>query len=284
MYPRIRTLVGVAAACSLAVPATALSHERSSPRSVGAHLARADASLERVAELVGDRDQAAAAVAFARNRSEMRRAQAEATRAARSGTSRGARALAAVARRQDAGAETLVALVPAATGGLEVDLAKAAASNLKGRDRAFAQLAALAGRLPAAAQQGIARAMARVVHDGEDDVAAAGEAIESGAVGEVAKPWLELAIARMTAGIATAASQLEALLPGLPAVAQGPVQQALDRVRSVVGAVTGILQGIFGGGSDAGSPAGGGLPVPSGLPIPEGLPIPKGLPIPFGPR
>jgi hypothetical protein len=279
MYPSRRFLAGLTAFAALAVPAQASAHDRASARTVDSHLARATQALDEVAARVAADDQAAAAVAFARNRLEMRRAQAETARL--KGT-RAARALQALVRRQDANAETFVALAAPATGAAELAVAKGAAASVKGRDRALAELAALAGRLPAPAREAIARAMTAVAQDSEADVEAIAASIDSAAVSDAAKPWLGLALAQATAGIGTAIGQLEALLPQLPAAAQGPVQQALDRVRGVLDMVGGILQSIFGGG--AGDAPTTGLPIPGGVPIPDlsKLPIPGGLPIPFG--
>lgn len=235
-----RTLIGLAAGAALLFPATAGAHQRSSVKSVDAHVTAADQALDRVAELVRDNDQATAAVAFARNRVDA---------AAR------ARALRAVAAQ------------PA--------VAKGASASVKGRDAAPAQLASLSGRLPAAARPGIARAIAAVTGDGQQDIETLTRALESPDVAAEVKPWIEFAIAQVTAGLGAATSQLESLLAQLPAAAQGPVRSALDRVNGVVGMVTGILQGILGGGA-AGAAALDGLPIPSGLPIPGAIRIPAG--------
>ena len=275
MNPRTRTLIGLAAGATLLFPVTASAHERSSVKSVNAHVKAADQALDRVAELVGDNDQAAAAVAFARNRVEMRRAQAEAVRVKGRDTAAGARALRAVAAQNDVNAETFAGLIEDASGAAQLAVAKGASASVKGRDTALAQLTSLSGRLPAAARPGIARAITAVTGDGQQDIETLKRALESPDVPAEVKPWIEFAIAQITAGLGTATSQLESLLPQLPAAAQGPVQSALDRVNGILGMVTGILQGIFGGGA-AGAPALDGLPIPSGLPIPGGIRIPAG--------
>ncbi len=282
MFPSARFLAGLTVVAALAVPAQAAAHDRASVAGVDAHLDRAAHALDEVAARVAANDQAAAAVAFARNRVEMRRAQAETTRVTRKSAVRGARALQALVRRQDANAESFVALAQPATGTVELQVVKGAAASVKGRDRALAELAALAGRLPAPALEAIARAMTAVAQGSEEDVEAIAAGIESAAVSEAAKPWLALALAQATAGVGTAIAQLESLLPQLPAAAQGPVSQAIERVRGVLGMVGGILQGLFGGA--AGDAPTSGLPVPGGVPIPDlsKLPIPGGLPIPFG--
>lgn len=275
MYPSPKILTGLAAAVALALPASAGAHERASVKSVKTHLAQADQALQQVTALVAEHDQAAAAVAFARNRLEMRRAQAETARVKASG--KAAAALQAVARQQDTNSEAFVGLVDDATGDMQVQVAKGAAASVKGRDKAIAQLSALAERLPEPARAAIARAMSAVLDDAADDAEAISETLASPDVSELAKPWLQLAIAQATAGITTAMTQLQGLLPLLPAPAQAPVQQALDTVTGVLGMVNGILEGIFGGAGDSSGP-----PVPAGLPVPGKLPIPHGLPIPFG--
>ena len=283
MHPSRRFLAGLTAAAALAVPAQAIAHERASVGSVNAHLDRASQALDQVAARVAGQDQAAAAVAFARNRVEMRRAQAEAGRVKRRSASRGARALRALAEHQDGNAEAFVALAEPATGAIELQVAKAAAASVKGRDRALAELADLAGRLPAPAREAIAIAMAAMAQDSGAEVEAIAAGIESSAVSDAAKAWLGMALAQATAGIDTAIAQLEALIPQLPAAAQGPVQQALETVQGVLDMVGGILQGLLGGAQEGGP--GSGLPLPAGVPIPDLgqlLPMLGGLPIPFG--
>lgn len=267
---RPRTLVaGIAAAATLAAPTAAAAHERSTPGTVRAHIGAAEQALERVAELVADRDGASAAVAFARNRVETRRAQAEARRIEKRSAARGARALIAVAGLHDRNGEEYAEMVGDATGSMQLLAAKATAASMTGRDRALAELQRLTAELPEPARAAISRAIAAIAADARADIDALASTLAAGVPVDVA-PWIELAIGQATAGLATAVAHLEALLPQLPAPAQAPVQAALDRVAGVMEHVSGILRGLFGAGGSA-KAGGSGLPVPS-LPIPIRIP------------
>lgn len=266
MNPRLMTIAAAATVAALALPGAAAAHGRSSAQTVQSHIRGADRALAAVAELVRDREEAAVAVAFARNRAQTLAAQREARRVAGRDAGAGATALRDVARLNDRQAGVYVDLVDDAVGPTQVALAKAAAASVKGRDTAVAQLTALAEQLPAEAAAGIARAIAALMGDGDREIQALGAAAT--AVPAEAQAWLQLATERAQAGLATARAKLGELLPTLPPQAQPHVAAAMETIAGVAEMVSGILDGLFGGGtSDS-----GGSPLPIPVQIPAGPP------------
>lgn len=266
---RIKLAVGITAAAALALPAGAGAHAKPSTQSVGAHVRSADQALTMVADLVADHDAAAAAIEMVRNR---RQTQAAAREAARlRGSRASATGLRLVARQRNANAEAYAELVDELTGDTQTAMARAIGDNLNARETALAKLTTLLPSLPAAAQPGMAKAIASLSGNGSDEVDDIEAAMQSGRIPEVAKPYLEKALATATGAISTGLARLQGLVSGLPTAAQGPVQSAIDRIG-------GILNGIFGGGTTTAAAPGettSGLPIPSALPIPSGLPIPS---------
>lgn len=266
----------LAATAVLAVPATAAAHQKSSTQSVRAHIRSADQALTMVAERVKHNKDAAAAIPMVKNRRQTQAATREAGRVR--GRSAKASALRMVAKQRDANVETYAALVDEVAGDAQVDMANAISQNVNGREKALSTLTGLLAKLPVQAQAGIAKAIAAISGDGQDEVVDIVNAMKSDQLSDAAKPALTAALTTATGAMFTGVDRLQSLVAGLPGPAQGPVQNAINRV-------TGILQGIFGGGTTspgATGPGGvtSGLPIPSNLPIPANLPIPSGLPIP----
>lgn len=272
MYPRAKLIAAGAALAVFAAPAAAGAHGKATPQSVKTHVRSAHAALDVVASLVRDHEDAAAAIAFARNRRDTLAAQREARALAARAPRAGVAALKTVAALTDEQGGIYADLVDEASGTLQVSLAKGAAASVKGRDRAVAQLTALAGTLPPAAAQGIARAIAAVLSDGAQEAEDLSTAAAAPQVSTHAQAWLQLASEQSAAGMNTAVGKLRELLPTLPAAAQPHVEQAIDRIAGVMEMVQGILNGIFGDGSGSGSTS----PIPSGLPVTP--PIPSGIP------
>lgn len=271
---RSKLTAALAATAVLAAPAVASAHQKSSTQSVRAHVRSADQALTMVADLVKDNKDAAAAIQMVKNRRQTQAATREASRL----RSRSARstALRLVARQRDDNVETYAALVDEVSGDAQVDMATAIGQNVNGREKALSTLAGLMATLPAQAHAGIARAIAAISGNGHEEVVDIVDALRSGQVSEAAQPALTTSLTAASGAMFTGVERLQGLVAGLPGPAQGPVQSAIDRV-------TGILQGIFGGGSPSGATTGlgaitSGLPIPSNLPIPSGLPIPSFLP------
>lgn len=155
-----------AAIASLAIPATASAHQAPSPQTVVKHARNADQALDKVASLVAHNRDAAAAIALARNRRETRDASREAGRLAKrrgkAGLRRAAAVTRTVAKLHDQNAEVLAGIVDEAGAALALDIAMAVDADLRARDNALSVLTRLMERLPAEAQEGIARALAAV--------------------------------------------------------------------------------------------------------------------------
>lgn len=181
MRYRIR-FVAATAVAAVAVAGPAAAHQHPSPQSVAKHVRSADEALELVATLVpADRD-ARAARQLARFERQVAAANREAgalRRGAGTGRERAAaaRALVKVARLHDEAVETLTEVVDEADGGLQLDIAEVAQSELKGREKALAILTRLLDRLPEPAKAGIGRAIQAVSSGGEGDAEALNEAL-----------------------------------------------------------------------------------------------------------
>ncbi len=273
---RSKLTAALAATAMLAVPAAASAHEKSSTQSVRAHIRNADQALTMVADLVNNNKDAAAAIQMVQNRRQTQAATRETSRLR--GRSARASAMRMVAKQRDENVETYAALVDEIAGDAQVDMAVAVSSNVNGREMALSTLTALLPMLPSQAQAGIAKAIAAISGDSQDEVVDIVTAMKSGQVSDAAQPALNTALTAASGAMFSGVERLQGLVGTLPGPAQGPVQNAINRV-------TGILQGLFGGGTQPGTTTGpvtvtGSLPVPSGLPIPSNLPIPSGLPIP----
>ena len=262
---------GLVAVAVLTAPSMASAHSDPSVSSVRAHVRNADQALAMVAERVKDNDNAAAAIAMVRN---LRQTQA-ATRESRRVQSRSkkAKALRLVADQRNENVLVLSALVDEVSDSAQAGMATALNYNLRGRATAIARLTSLAPTLPAAAQAGIATAIA-AISGNPVPVANIAGALNSGDITPAAQPQLEQALTLASGAMFTGLAQLQQIVGMLPAPAQGPVNMAITRV-------TGILQSIFGNGGPAGGTSGGmlsNLPIPTNLPVPCGLPIPSFLP------
>lgn len=169
-----RFAAAAAAIASLAIPATASAHQATSPETVVKHARSADQALDKVASLVARNQDAAAAVALARNRRETRNASREAGRLAKRRGNPGLRRAAVTARTMaklhDHNAEVLAGIVDEAGAALALDIARAVDSDLRGRENALSVLTRLMGRVPAEAREGIARTLAALSRDSDDEV------------------------------------------------------------------------------------------------------------------
>jgi len=260
---------GLVVVVVLAAPSVASAHSDASVGSVRAHVRGADQALAMVADAVANQDQAATAVAMVQNRRQTQAATRDTARIR--GRAKQAKALRLVAAQRDENAQVLTGLLEKVDSALQADVATALTNNLSGRETAIAKLTALAPMLPAAAQVGIARAIAAISGRGASAVADITAAVKSGQIGAGALPQVQQALSIASGAMFMGIAQLQQIVGSLPGPAQGPVNDAIARV-------TGILQGIFGTGGPAGGAVPANLPIPASLPIPCGLPIPSFLP------
>ena len=259
-------------------PAAASAHETPSPNSVKVHVRSADQALDMVESLVDRNQDAKAAIQFARNRRQMHAASRE-TRALQRGArgergaARAASATRLVAKQSNTNAETFAEIVDEVSGKLQIDVAQAARSDLRGREKALDVLARLMDRVPAQAKQGIALAIAALSSDGADEVADLSSAFGGGTLPPEAQQAVGQALAQAFAAIDGAIERLNGIAALVPEQARPYVQQAMERVTQQLQMVKQLLSGLFSG---AGAQPGGALPIPSGLPIPTGV-VPCGV-------
>ena len=264
---------GATVALALAAPAGA--HERPSVASVQSHADAATAALDRVEQLVAANDHASAAISLAKSRAQVGKATAETRRMTRStgkgSAMRAAKANSVLAALNHGHVTVLTGLVEGAQAG-QVGYARALAAGARGRSSAIETLTGLSGRLPSAAQSGIAAAIAALTAAGEAEVAQIAALSESSSIPAAAQPALERALGFTTEGINRAVDHLTQVLGLVPEHARPHLEMALGHITAALDRVNGILGAI--GGSET-----GGIPVAPSLPIPQGLPIPALVPI-----
>lgn len=287
MNRRTRNLTLALVGAMAMAPAAASAHPAPSPQSVAKHVRNADQALTMVESLVSQNKDAQAAVQFARNRVQMRAAARETRRlqrrsASRAGARRAAVATRLLARQSNSNAETYAEIVDEVSGQLQLDVARAAASDLRARELALAVLTALMDRVPEQARPAIARAIAALSSDGQDEVAALAAALESGALPPEAQDAVQQALQTATAAIGEAIERLNGIVGQVPEQVRPQVEQAVALVTQQLEMVKQLLAGLFSGGlPGAGGPSTD-LPIPGGLPvgqIPGAMPV--GACIPF---
>jgi len=225
MHHRLKhTAAGTLAASALL--ALAASPAAATPATVGDQLARADAALARAAQLA-NRGSDAVAVAQL-NRADRLTAAAD-RRSDRTRGSERARDERAVAAQYQQNAEAAARLVRSVDGAADATAADAVADAVEGRERALDTLTRLAGRLPAPAQQGLARAVVSVTAAGPRPGRTLDAALSSGDVDENAVDDVEQAIDRVHEGVRADGERLAVLAERLPAAARRGIERARTR-------------------------------------------------------
>lgn len=228
----LKLTLGVAATAALAMPAAASAHETASAQSVRAHVRSADQALTRITRLVErDRD-AAAAAQMVRNRRETQAATREAGRL-RDREAR-ATALRLVAGQHDENVETYAGLVDDVTGDMQTGMARAIGAGVSGRETALGTLTRLMPKLPASAQRAMANAITALSSTGQDEVLDIGTAMGSGQLSDVARSYLEKALAKASTAMTAGLERLQDVVAVLPSAAQGSVRDAIDRVTELL--------------------------------------------------
>ena len=108
-------------------------------------------------------------------------------------------------------------------------MATAISQNVNGREKALTTLTGLMAKLPAQAQGGIAKAIAAISGDSQDEVLDIVSALQSGQVSDAAQPALTQALTAASGAMFTGVERLQGLVATLPGPAQGPVQNAINR-------------------------------------------------------
>ncbi|MCA1699046.1 MAG: hypothetical protein LC790_09160, partial [Actinobacteria bacterium] len=234
---------------ALAFPAAANAADiQTAVSAVQAHTDRADAALDRAVALFETNSDRRARVAFAKSRKEMGLAKAAAAKARRQADTSADKTQAAQARallgaQYDRNIVGLAAAVIPADGADENKIAAAARADTHGREKAIAILTALMGQVPDQAKLGIARAIAALSQDRDDEILGTAKALVSKHVSATNKRRIVQAIDASVDGQATASATLAALIanPNMPAQSKPGLQTAYDAVTGEHGSVADIL-------------------------------------------
>ncbi len=234
---------------ALALPAGANAADiQTAVQAVQAHTDRADTALDRAVSLFDKNSDRAARKAFATSRREMGLAKAAAAKARRqadtpSENTQAALAQVLVGAELGENIEKLAAALLPADGTDENKIAAAARADTQGREKAIAILTALMGQVPDQAKFGIARAIAALSQDRDDETQATGEALVSKDVSSANKRRVAGAVKVSVDGQATASATLAALIanPNMPAQSKPGLQIAYDAVTGEHGSVADIL-------------------------------------------
>ncbi|MGI8946270.1 MAG: hypothetical protein ACR2GL_08550 [Thermoleophilaceae bacterium] len=247
----------------VAIPATAEAKPISKVRT---QVKQADRSVDRVVSLANrDRDYAAARE-LRKVRRSMRRAQRQVRRLGRAtGTPARARRYGRSVRMVGSVAnectDELSAIVGDVGGDPQVAIAKAVRACIVIRERVIEQLTALLDQVPPQARPYIARVIALLSSDGQDEAAQI-----AGVLGDVSLPTdvaaiLTQALELATGAISDAIGRLDGILGILPGPAGSIVGSALalvtEQLQFVTKLVSDLLTGLFGGAPPT---AGGGGP------------------------
>lgn len=234
---------------ALALPAGANAADiQTAVSAVQAHTDRADAALDRAVSLFGKNSDRAARVAFATSRKQIGLARAAAAKARRQADTPDEHAQAALAQalvgeQLGENIEQLLAALRPADGSDENAIAAAAKADTKGREKAVAVLTVLLGQVPEQARIGIAKAIAALSQDRDDETQAAARALVSKHVSSTNKRRVAQAIDASVDGQNTAAATIAALIanPNMPAQSKPGLQIAYDAVTAEHGSVADIL-------------------------------------------
>ena len=261
MRSTTNTVAGLSAALALmAVPASALAgtaaDAHKSPGGISAavehvraHTDRADAALDRAVALFTKNSDRKARVAYAKSRKEMGLAKADAAKARSQADtprehSQAARAQQLLAAQQDENIETLTKALRPAGGRDESKIAAAARADTKGREKAMGILTQLLAQVPEQARTGIAKAIAKLSVNRDDEVTVMSKALSSrGGVSKASKRRVAATLKVDVEGQTDAAQTLAALIesPGMPAESKQGLQTAYDNVIAEHGSITDIL-------------------------------------------
>ena len=251
-----RLAAGALVASLAAVPATA----EAKPVSVGkvrTSVKAADQSLDRVVTLVRRNRDSAASRQLTTYRRQLRKADTtlrrvrgtadDGTAAAKSYAS-GARMVGSISNEC---VDSLSAIVDEAAGNPQEAIAKAITACLAARERVLDTLTQLIDQVPVEAQPYLAKIIAMLSSDGQDEVANLTDVLDNPGLPTDVAAILTQALEMATAAIDDAMARLQGILDVVPAEVRPLIQSTLTMVTgildSVMGMVKGLLTGLFGG-------------------------------------
>ena len=228
----------IAAGALVAVPAVASAHHPADPvAKVAFHTDRADAALDRAAELFAADRERGALGALSRSRHALHHAVKVTVRIVHRADTDEERGVAAtavidVATQMDENIPALVGLIEVADKPrADLRLAKAALADAKGREKAIEVLKELVEEgLPAEAQTAVAEAIAALSTDRSAEIAKATETLADPEVSAAVGKRVRLAIDVSLRGQERAEAILKELIEQLPDAARDGLQRALDAV------------------------------------------------------
>jgi hypothetical protein len=244
---RTRALgAALAAGALVALPAAASAHPGHGPghaadpvAKVTAQTERADAALDRAADLFAAGRERPAAGAVHRSQAALRHAMRTTARVVRKADTDEERGLAAsavitVATEMDEQIPTLVGLLDTATSArADLRLARAALADARGREKAIEVLNDLVKEgLPAESQAPVAAAITALSTDRSAEIAKATAALEDPDTSEAAGKTIRLTIDVTLHGRERAADILRQLIEQLPETARPGLRRALHAVQA----------------------------------------------------
>lgn len=257
-----RLAAGALMATLVAVPATAEAKPVSKART---EAVKADRSLDRVVSLAKRNRDTAAGKELRNYRRHLRSAELQ-TRRMRGSTGslagadsygRSVRVVGAVA---NGCADSLSQIVDEVGGDPQVAIAKAIKACIVTRERVVEALTQMLDQVPVEARPYLAKVIALLSSDGQDEVQAITDALANPALPTDVAGILTQALELATGAISDAIARLQAIVGMVPAPAQGIVQKALTLVTGQLQIVTTLIQDLFTGllGGTTGAPGTGG--------------------------
>ena len=272
-----RLAAGALMASLLAVPVAAEAKPVSKART---EAVKADKSLDRVVSLAKRNRDSAAAKELRKYRRHLRSAELS-TRKMRSATGSVAgaesygRAVRVVGTVSDNCADDLSRIVDDVNGNPQVAIANAIKACIVTRERVVGVLTQLLDQVPAEARPYLAKVIAMLSSDGQNEVAGITDALSDPALPTDVAGILTQALELATAAIDDAMARLNEVMALVPAdvrpMVQGVLTMVTDQLHSVMTMVSDLLKGLFGGsaptpGTGGGTGGLGGLFGGGGLP------------------
>jgi hypothetical protein len=250
-----RLAAGALVASLAAVPATAEAKPASAAK-VRAEVRVADKSLDRVVSLVQRNRDRAASKQLAKYRKQLRRADGQLRKLRSSATdTAGAKSYGSAARMvgsiSNECVDSLAKIVDEAAGNPQEAIARAITACLAARERVLDTLTQLISQVPVEAQPYLAKVIAMLSSDGQDEIANLTGVLDNPGLPTDVASILTTALEMATQAIDDAMTRLNGILDVVPPEVRPLVQSTLGMVTgimdSVMGMVKGLLTGLFGG-------------------------------------
>ena len=250
-----RLAAGVLVASFAAVPATAEAKPVTASK-VRAEVRAADKSLDRVVSNVRRNRDATASKQLGKYRKQLRSAdrKLKKLRSSATGTA-GAKSYGSAARAvgvvSNECVDSLTGIVDEAAGNPQEAIARAITACLAARERVLDTLTALIDQVPVEARPYLAKVIAMLSSDGQDEVANLTGVLDNPTLPTDVASILTQALEMATAAIDEAMTRLHGILDVVPPEVRPMVQSALTMVtgilESTMGMVRDLLTGLFGG-------------------------------------